>query len=62
MKKIYINTNSNVDEEVIFERFKEICKEEFKEFKLQIGEHIYLQEEKKNETERTDNRDKQKTL
>ena len=49
MKKIFININNDVDEKVIFDRFKQICIEEFQEFKLQIGEHIHLQEKLKDD-------------
>lgn len=46
MKKIFINVK-DIDEEKLFERFKEICTEEFKEFKLQVGERIHILEDKK---------------
>ena len=46
MKKIFINVN-DTDEEKLFERFKQICTEEFQEFKLQVGERIHILEKKK---------------
>lgn len=67
MKKIFININDELDEKVVFDRFKQICIEEFQGFKLQVGEHIHVEEKikiegEKNEAQGTDARDTQHTF